>query len=91
MRGTGVRHGRLPAQSEVPGLHGDGDWSAAFLEAVSIESPALVLGHSFGGALVVVLAHDHHSLVRALVLAEPDTFGEGMTNVFGPRRLDRAR
>ena len=58
----------LPAQSETPGLRGYGDWTATFLEAVGIESPALVLGHSFGGAVAVVLAHDHPALVRALVL-----------------------
>ncbi len=58
----------IPAESKGPDLHGYGDWTAAFLEAVGIQSPALVLGHSFGGAVAVVLAHDHPALVRALVL-----------------------
>ena len=45
-----------------------GDWSAAFLEAVGVRQPALVMGHSFGGGVAIVLAHDHPDRVRGLVL-----------------------
>ncbi len=45
-----------------------GDWVAAFLDAVGVSSPVLALGHSFGGGVAVLLAHDHPEHVRALVL-----------------------
>jgi pimeloyl-ACP methyl ester carboxylesterase len=45
-----------------------GDWSASFLEAVGVEDPVLVMGHSFGGGVAIALAHDHPQQVRALVL-----------------------
>ena len=50
------------------GLADYGDWTAAFLEAVGVNDPVLVLGHSFGGGVAVLLAHDHPDLVRTLVL-----------------------
>ena len=61
--------GGTAALSVVPaGLSDYGDWTAAFLEAVGVNGPALVLGHSFGGGVAVLLAHDHPEVVRALVL-----------------------
>ncbi len=47
---------------------GYGAWAAAFLRAVGVNEPALVLGHSFGGGVAITLAHDHRRQVRALVL-----------------------
>jgi len=49
-------------------LSGYGDWVASFLEAVGVEDPVLVMGHSFGGGVGISLAHDHPRRVRALVL-----------------------
>jgi pimeloyl-ACP methyl ester carboxylesterase len=44
------------------------DWAAAFVEAVGIDEPVFLVGHSFGGAVAIQLAHDHEKLVRYLVL-----------------------
>jgi pimeloyl-ACP methyl ester carboxylesterase len=49
-------------------LVGYGDWADAFLQAVGVDQPALVMGHSFGGGVAITLAHDHPERVRALVL-----------------------
>lgn len=43
-------------------------WVAAFLAALGYESPVLTVGHSFGGAVAVKLAHDHPERVGQLVL-----------------------
>ncbi|BAW09372.1 alpha/beta fold hydrolase [Nocardia seriolae] len=45
---------------------------AALLRAETRE-PVVALGHSFGGAVAVHLAHRHPELVRALVLLDPAT------------------
>jgi pimeloyl-ACP methyl ester carboxylesterase len=45
-----------------------GDWSASFLSAVGVTEPAMVIGHSFGGGVAIMLAHDHPQRARALVL-----------------------
>ncbi|MDQ1403686.1 MAG: hypothetical protein QOG03_2002 [Actinomycetota bacterium] len=44
------------------------EWAAAFVEAVDIDEPVFLVGHSFGGAVAIQLAHDHEDLVRYLVL-----------------------
>jgi pimeloyl-ACP methyl ester carboxylesterase len=49
----------------VPGY---ASWVATFLEAVGVREPVLVVGHSFGGGVGIVLAHDHPRRVRGLVL-----------------------
>ncbi len=49
-------------------LRAYGDWVASFLDAVGVEDPVLVMGHSFGGGVAITLAHDRPDLVRALVL-----------------------
>ncbi|MGD0746392.1 MAG: alpha/beta hydrolase [Acidimicrobiales bacterium] len=56
----------LPAASSS--LKGYGDWVAAFVDAVGVADPVLVMGHSFGGGVAIELSHDHPRLVRALVL-----------------------
>ena len=64
-----------PGFGGTPDLPGDGftfggyaAWAAAFLDAVGVSEPALVIGHSFGGGVAIQLAHDHPERVRSLVL-----------------------
>ena len=58
--------------SDLPGdsfsLRGYAQWVADLLDALDIEEPAVVVGHSFGGGVAVRLAHDFRSRVRSLVL-----------------------
>ncbi|MCU1392589.1 MAG: Alpha/beta hydrolase fold [Ilumatobacteraceae bacterium] len=49
-------------------IAGYADWVAQFLEAVGVDEPVLVLGHSFGGGVATKFAHDHAAHVRYLVL-----------------------
>lgn len=51
-------------QSTITGLAG---WTADLSDALRI-GPAVVVGHSFGGAVAIALAHGHPRRVRALVL-----------------------
>ncbi|MFM2077495.1 MAG: hypothetical protein RJA49_1385 [Actinomycetota bacterium] len=57
---------------ELPGdqfsLRGYARWVADLLEALDIDEPAVVVGHSFGGGVAVRFAHDHRARVRSLVL-----------------------
>jgi pimeloyl-ACP methyl ester carboxylesterase len=64
-----------PGFGGTPDLPGDqfefggyAAWAAAFLDAVGVSEPALVIGHSFGGGVAIQLAHDHPERVRSLVL-----------------------
>jgi pimeloyl-ACP methyl ester carboxylesterase len=54
----------------VRGIKRHGDDAAALLRALSAP-PAVLLGHSFGGAISLDLAARYSELVRALVLIEP--------------------
>jgi pimeloyl-ACP methyl ester carboxylesterase len=45
-----------------------GSWVADFLEALGVEEPVLVMGHSFGGGVAIAFAHDHPHRARGLVL-----------------------
>lgn len=49
-------------------LAGYAAWAGAFLDAVGVDEPALVIGHSFGGAVAARLAHDFPDQVAHLVL-----------------------
>ena len=49
-------------------IEGYAAWVRAFLVAVGIEEPVLVIGHSFGGGVAIRLAHDAPTHVRQLVL-----------------------
>ncbi len=61
--------------------HGDSSWDppwsyAAHLDGLDsvvaeLDSPIIVVGHSFGGALAIRLAQRHPDQVRALVLLDP--------------------
>jgi pimeloyl-ACP methyl ester carboxylesterase len=50
-----------------PGLRGYADWVDAFVEALEIDEPVVVVGHSFGGGVAIKFAHRHPARVRALV------------------------
>ena len=65
----------------MPGFGGSGDlkgdafsisgyakWVADLLDALEIEEPAVLVGHSFGGGVAIKLAHDMPTRVRSLVL-----------------------
>jgi pimeloyl-ACP methyl ester carboxylesterase len=43
-------------------------WVAGFLDAVGVDEPAFVIGHSFGGGVATKLAHDFADKVGYLVL-----------------------
>ena len=65
----------LPGFGGTPDLPGDefsfegyGAWVASFVEAVGIDEPVFVVGHSFGGGVSIAFAHDHPELVKYLVL-----------------------
>lgn len=49
-------------------LRGYAAWVAAFLDEMAIAEPVMLVGHSFGGGVGIVTAHDHPSRVGALVL-----------------------
>ena len=57
---------------DLPGdsfsMRGYAQWVVELLDALDIEEPAVVLGHSFGGGVAIRLAFDHRSRVRSLVL-----------------------
>ncbi len=55
----------LPDASDI---HAFGAWTNAFLSAVGVDEPAVVIGHSFGGGVSITLAHDHPERVRQLIL-----------------------
>jgi len=56
----------LPRQRRT--LAGYGWWVASFLEAVGVDDPVIVVGHSFGGGVGVTYAHQNPEAVRYLVL-----------------------
>lgn len=65
----------LPGFGGTPGLPGNqfslagyAEWLAEFLQAVGIDEPAVLIGHSFGGGVAIRTAHDHPDAVRSLVL-----------------------
>lgn len=55
----------LPVHDDI---HAYGAWANDFLEAVGVDEPAIVMGHSFGGGVSITLAHDFPSRVKQLVL-----------------------
>ena len=49
-------------------LSGYAAWVEDLLDALEIEEPAVVVGHSFGGGVAIRFAHDHPTRARSLVL-----------------------
>lgn len=49
-------------------LRGYARWVSELLDALDVDEPAVVVGHSFGGGVAVRFAHDHRARVRSLVL-----------------------
>jgi pimeloyl-ACP methyl ester carboxylesterase len=60
--------GTTPLPAEQLSLRGYAGWVVAFLDAVGVEESALVVGHSFGGGVAIMTAHDHPERVGGLVL-----------------------
>lgn len=60
--------GTAALPDEEANLEGYAAWVAAFLDEMGITEPAMIVGHSFGGGVGIVTAHDHPSRVGALVL-----------------------
>ncbi len=64
----------LPGFGGTAAFHGNasfaryGGWLAEFLEVVGAPEPVVAVGHSFGGAVAIKLAHDHPGRVARLVL-----------------------
>lgn len=56
----------LPGRSFTIG--GYAEWTAAFLDAIGVDEPAVVIGHSFGGGVAISFAHRFRERVRSLVL-----------------------
>lgn len=65
MPGFGGTH-ELPKQQFS--MVGYARWVADLLDALEIDEPAVVVGHSFGGGVAIRFAHDHLERVRSLVL-----------------------
>lgn len=43
-------------------------WVDAFLDAIGIDEPIVVMGHSFGGGIATMFAHNHRHRARYLVI-----------------------
>jgi pimeloyl-ACP methyl ester carboxylesterase len=58
--------------ADLPGdefsLAGYAAWLDEFLGVVESDEPAVLVGHSFGGGVAIMLAHDFRARVRSLVL-----------------------
>lgn len=60
--------GTAPLDTDDRNFAGYAGWVAAFLDAVGVHDPAVVVGHSFGGGVAIALAHDHPATTKGLVL-----------------------
>ncbi len=71
-------------------LEGYAAWVAELVDTVGIDTPLVVLGHSFGGGVATKFVHDHPDLARYLVIlnavGDPSSFAEGLlTRARDPR------
>jgi pimeloyl-ACP methyl ester carboxylesterase len=75
--GFGGTPGLAPGDRHFPGY---GRWVARYLDALEVDEPVVVVGHSFGGGVGLQFAHDHPERVRAVVLCNavggPHRYGE---------------
>jgi pimeloyl-ACP methyl ester carboxylesterase len=60
--------GDLPRDSAS--VAGYAEWLDALLATLGVEQPVSVIGHSFGGAVAIKLAHDFPARVRSIVLID---------------------
>lgn len=60
--------GTAPLPGEDFGLEGYAQWVRDFLDAIGIEGPWYLGGHSFGGGVAIVTAHQHGDDLKLLVL-----------------------
>lgn len=86
----GHGHSRRPPGAEALGVQAA--QMAGVLDQVAPEEPAVVVGHSFGGAVALRLALDRPELVKGLVLLAPVTHdwggdGHAWYNRFAASRL----
>jgi pimeloyl-ACP methyl ester carboxylesterase len=51
-----------------PSIEGFAAWLDRFLERLGVNEPVILMGHSFGGGVAIVFAHDFPERVRALIL-----------------------
>ena len=49
-------------------IEGYASWVSAFLQALELDQPHVVVGHSFGGGVAIRYAHRHADRTRSLVL-----------------------
>jgi pimeloyl-ACP methyl ester carboxylesterase/predicted amino acid-binding ACT domain protein len=82
----------LPADQR--NIEGYAAWVRAFVDAVGVDDPMVVLGHSFGGGVATKFAHDHADRARYLVVVnsvgDPRVFVGNVLSRFGdvrPRHL----
>lgn len=82
----------LPGFGGTPNLPNDqvtfagyAAWVAEFVNRLGCDQPLLVVGHSFGGAVAVKLAHAYPGLVRQLVLV--NSLGASTWRLRGQRAL----
>ena len=60
--------GTAPLESPDCTIRSYGAWLGRFLDALGVGDPMVVAGHSFGGGVAIVVAHDQPQRVRRLVL-----------------------
>ncbi len=77
--------GPLPGPQRT--LAGYGHWAKSFVDALGVDEPFIVVGHSFGGGVAVGLTHQAPERVRYLVLVNSVGAGETQRAVGRPGYL----
>jgi pimeloyl-ACP methyl ester carboxylesterase len=60
--------GTAPLEDSEYTITSYGAWVGRFLDALGVQEPVVVTGHSFGGGVAILVAHDQPRRVRRLVL-----------------------